>query len=200
MQPSKNLFGLVLSGGQSSRMGQDKGLLQYHGVTQRAHLYSLLQQVCERVYLSLRPCQEAELEGDFQYLLDELDVRGPLNGILSALQQHPQAAWLVVACDLPLVNASTLEKLVRERDSSKIATAYATTGSHLPEPLVAIWEPAAFAPALAFTETGKTCPRKFLLHTDIKLIHPADDEELYNANSPEEFAYITQKLHHGQQI
>ncbi|RNI27567.1 molybdenum cofactor guanylyltransferase [Rufibacter immobilis] len=200
MQTDKPMYGLVLSGGQSSRMGQDKGLLRYHGQSQREYLYQLLQGTCSRVFMSLRPGQEAEVPPHLNYLLDSHELRGPLNGILSALLQHPQAAWLVVACDLPLVQELTLQKLLQERDPQKIATAYALTGSDLPEPLLAIWEPAAYAPALAFSQTGKTCPRKFLLQSDIKLIHPAQDEELYNANNPEDFAYITQKLHHGQPL
>ncbi|RNI30589.1 NTP transferase domain-containing protein [Rufibacter latericius] len=197
MQLSKEIYGLVLSGGQSSRMGQDKGLLQYHGVPQREYLYSLLQPFCTKVFLSLRPGQVADEQSQMNFLRDTHEVRGPMNGILSALRQYPQVAWLVVACDLPLVHAGTLEKLVHERDLHRVATAYAANGSPLPEPLLAIWEPKAYEPALAFTETGKTCPRKFLLNADTKLIYPADDEELYNANSPDEFAYITQKLSHG---
>ncbi|GGK68599.1 NTP transferase domain-containing protein [Rufibacter glacialis] len=200
MPADKELYGLVLSGGQSSRMGQDKGLLRYHGVPQREYLYQLLQMVCDRVFLSLRPGQEEGLTSGVNFLLDNHDVRGPLNGILSALHQHPQKAWLVVACDLPLVSEKTLQKLVAERDNTKIATAYAAAGSPLPEPLLAIWEPAAYAPALAFSDTGKTCPRKFLLQEDIKLIHPDSDEELFNANHPEEFAFITQKLSHGKPL
>ncbi|GAA4295534.1 NTP transferase domain-containing protein [Nibribacter koreensis] len=191
------LYGLVLSGGQSTRMGQDKGLLSYHGQPQRDYLYHMLNSVCPQVFLSVRPGQEQEVSNEVNVLADALEVRGPLNGILSAMQQHPQAAWLVIACDMPLVRVSTLQKLVVARDLTKTATAYAVQGSDLPEPLLAIWEPGAYASALAFTQTGKTCPRKFLLNADTKLIYPDQDEELYNANHPEERAYILQKLHHG---
>lgn len=191
------LYGLVLSGGQSTRMGQDKGLLSYHGQPQRDNLYHMLQNVCSQVFLSVRPGQEQEVSNEVNVLVDALEVRGPLNGILSAMQQHPQAAWLVIACDMPLVRVSTLQKLLVARDLTKTATAYAVQGSDLPEPLLAIWEPGAYASALAFTQSGKTCPRKFLLNADTKLIYPDQDEELYNANHPEERAYILQKLHHG---
>jgi molybdopterin-guanine dinucleotide biosynthesis protein A len=195
------LYGLVLSGGQSTRMGQDKGKLQYHGVPQRTYLYQLLQQVCSEVFLSVRPRQEEEVvDGDFQFLLDSHDLKGPFNGILSALQQHPDKGWLVVACDLPLVNLNTLQKLIAARNPGKIATAYAAKGTDLPEPLLAIWEPAGYEPALAFTQAGIFCPRKFLLNSDVQILHPADDAELYNANRPEDYAYIMQKLNHGQPL
>ena len=200
MLANKPLYGLVLSGGQSSRMGQDKGLLSYHGQPQREHLYHLLEAVTSKVFLSMRPGQEQEIPIGYEILVDTHEVRGPFNGILSAMQQHPEAAWLVLACDLPLVNLGTLQKLVAERDANCMATAYAAQGSPLPEPLLAIWEPAAYEPALTFTQTGKTCPRKFLLSTDTQLIHPALDEELFNANHPEEYAFILQKLNHGTAV
>ena len=47
------LHGLVVCGGQSTRMGMDKSQLQYHGVPQREWLYELLQPLCEDVYISL---------------------------------------------------------------------------------------------------------------------------------------------------
>ena len=198
-ETNKPLYGLVLSGGQSQRMGQDKALLNYHGKPQRRHVYELLLQVCDKVFISLRPGQEQEVEGGLNFIIDTDSLRGPINGILSALQQQPQAAWLVVACDLPLVTIETLQKLVRERQPGKIATAYAAKGSDLPEPLLAIWEPQAYAPALAFTQTGKACPRKFLLNQDIQIIHPQSDEELYNANAPEEYEYAKSKVAYGPQ-
>ncbi|AMM52937.1 hypothetical protein TH61_13050 [Rufibacter sp. DG15C] len=200
MQETKPLYGLVLSGGQSSRMGQDKSLISYHGQPQRSHLYQLLQGVCIQVFLSVRAGQEQEIPSELAVIKDELEVRGPLNGILSAMQQHPVAAWLVIACDMPLVAFETLQTLVAARDDRRTATAYALQGSDLPEPLLAIWEPSSYAPALAFVQTDKTCPRKFLLNADTKLIHPAQDEELYNANHPHEYAYILQKLSHGTTV
>jgi molybdenum cofactor guanylyltransferase len=200
MQSSANLFGLVLSGGQSTRMGQDKGLLHYYGQTQRLHAYRLLQKVCSRVFLSLRPGQESALEANIEFLLDNQPFRGPINGILSALQQHPNTAFLVMACDLPLVIESTVLKLVRERDTSYLATAYAAECSSLPEPLLAIWEPTAYLPALAFAQEGKFCPRKFLLQNPTTLIYPAQPDEIFNANHPEEFRYAKNQLRHGNQV
>ncbi|AKQ45625.1 hypothetical protein TH63_08135 [Rufibacter radiotolerans] len=200
MQATGNLYGLVLSGGQSTRMGQDKGLLQYHGKTQRQHAYQLLQQVCDRVFLSLRPGQEHNLEDQMEFLLDNHPFRGPINGILSALQQHPSAAFLVMACDLPLVTESTVLNLKQERDPSLTVTAYAVEGSELPEPLLAIWEPSAYEPALAFALGGTFCPRKFLLQAHTKLIRPNNAEEIFNANNPEEYAYALNQLRHGKQV
>ncbi|NNE77041.1 MAG: NTP transferase domain-containing protein, partial [Pricia sp.] len=48
------IYGLVLAGGKSSRMGKDKGLIPYHGMPQREYLYHLLGRVCDKTFLSIR--------------------------------------------------------------------------------------------------------------------------------------------------
>jgi molybdopterin-guanine dinucleotide biosynthesis protein A len=108
--------------------------------------------------------------------------KGPLNGILSAHHAYPDKAWLVVAVDLPHLTNETIAQLINQRDSQKLATAYATTQSKLPEPLIAIWEPETLKKAETYIQNGSTCPRKFLIGQEIKTIFPADDAELFNAN------------------
>lgn len=183
-----NVLGLVLSGGKSTRMGADKGMIVYHDAPQREHLYTLLQQVCEKTFLSLRKDQEIGKVGNHRILVDNDDYRGPFNGLLTAHKAHPDAAWLVLACDLPLMDLEALQELVAARDTSKMATAFALRENPLPEPLCAIWEPHGLQKAIAYLEAGNgTCPRKFLINSDVHLVHPARPEVLLNANSKTEY-------------
>jgi len=189
------LYGLVLSGGKSTRMGTDKGLIKYHGVPQREHLYDLLNQVCGEAFISLRKEQEADLPSRMQTIIDLNEFRGPYNGLLSAHKKHPEAAWLVLACDLPLMDLNAIKELISQRDTTKQATAFALKENPLPEPLCAIWEPHAFADSLAYLESGVgTCPRKFLINHDTKLVFPKDENVLLNANSEEEYKEAIEKL------
>jgi molybdopterin-guanine dinucleotide biosynthesis protein A len=108
-------------------------------------------------------------------------------GIRSALAAHPDAAWLVVACDLPFLADQELVRLLAERDPDALATAYSSAYDGLPEPLCAIWEPAA-APALAeYQSGGGNCPRKFLSSHPVRLLQPRDRRALDNINTPEEY-------------
>ncbi|MCP4456781.1 MAG: molybdenum cofactor guanylyltransferase, partial [Cytophagales bacterium] len=133
-----DLNGLILTGGKSSRMGEDKSLIEYHSKPQSQYLYELVKEFLPNTYLSVRGGQQFNYQCDV--IEDQLSTKGPINGILSAMKLYPDKAWLVLACDLPLMTRETIKYLIEERDQSKLATAYATDKTGLPEPLVAIWE------------------------------------------------------------
>lgn len=182
------IYGLVLAGGMSTRMGEDKGILQYHGVPQREYTVNLLKSCGIKTFLSVRSDQQEEISASMDIILDQDIYRGPFNGLLSAHSNYPEVAWLVVACDMPLLEASDLQFLIQERDPNRLATAYAAVKSGLPEPLAAIWEPAGLAAAQTYLETAtSSCARKFLINHDTKLVHPKEDRTLANANDPEAF-------------
>lgn len=190
------LYGLVLSGGKSTRMGSDKGLITYHGMPQREYLYHMLERVCERTFVSLRKEQEAEMPFGFATIADEDKFKGPYNGLLSAHSKHPEVAWLVLACDLPLMDLISLQQLIAARDPNVSATAFAQKDNPLPEPLCAIWEPKALKDSVNYLEEGNgTCPRKFLINNDeVKLVFPENENVLLNANSEEEYKEALLKL------
>ena len=195
MISTAKIYGLVLSGGKSTRMGTDKSLIEYHGIPQREHLYHLLSKVCERTFISLRAEQEAKIPFGFATIADEEKFRGPFNGILSAHTRHKEVAWLVLACDLPLMDLPALEQLIKERNPEKLATAFANEEDPLPEPLCAIWEPHALHKAISYLEAGNgTCPRKFLINNDTKLVFPKNKNVILNANSKAEYIEALAKL------
>lgn len=185
MTTESELYGLILIGGSSTRMGRDKAAIQYHDKPQAQYLFEVLRSFLPNTFVSVRQGQTC----DFTDLVieDALDTKGPINGILSAMTAHPDKGWLVLACDLPLVSERTIRQLIHARDPKKMATAFAGE-SNLPEPLMAIWEPASFTNLRKHhLDEGKNCPRKFLINSDIRLIQPQDEMELFNANSPEEY-------------
>ncbi len=189
------LYGLVLSGGKSTRMGEDKGLIRYHDLPQREHLYTLLEEVCDRTFLSIRSDQKQEIAKGFDTIIDADEYRGPYNGLLSAHMAHPKVAWLVLACDLPLMDSQALKELIEARNTDKIATAFASVENPLPEPLCAIWEPEALKRSISYLEGGNgTCPRKFLINSNVHLVFPKRREVLLNANSRTEYKEALSKL------
>lgn len=190
------LRGLVLAGGQSQRMGQDKGRIAYHaGQEQRAHAAALLAPFCEDVLVSCRAEQAAELAAaGLQPLPDTFLGLGPMSGLLSAFQLDPNAAWLVVACDLPFLSEATLQHLVQHRHMGRMATAYQSPANEWPEPLITIWEPQSYGTLLRSLSQGYSCPRKALINSDIELLPAPAPEELRNVNTPEEAQQARQEL------
>ena len=193
------LRGLVLAGGRSERMQTNKGALHYHGLDQRQYTAALLAEFCPDVRVSVRPDQTAELPAGLIALPDTFLNLGPLGGILSAFQADPNAAWLVLACDLPFLTRDTLEYLVTKRQPARMATSFRSPWDAFPEPLVSIWEPRSYGQLLRFLGLGYSCPRKALINSDIELLTPSMPEELRNVNTPAERAAATQELSSGRQ-
>jgi len=187
------LHGLVLAGGKSTRMKADKGKMIYHEKPQRDHLYALLSGHVNNSFISCRKDQQAELK-DHNLIMDRFDELGPFGAILSAFSAYPDNAWLVVACDLPLIDKGVIRKLVEHRDPSKVATAYHNPKTGFPEPLITIWEPKAYMTMLQFLALGYSCPRKVLINSDTNIIEPENPDVLRNVNHPEEAGEIKKMI------
>ena len=188
------IYGLVFAGGKSTRMGEDKGLISWHGIPQRNYTAQLLGQFCDEVFISCREEQVAEIGNTFQTITDSVDGKGPMVGILSAFKKYPDVAWLVMACDLPLIDEKTIAHLIKSRDASVIATTYISPHDGLPEPLITIWEPSSVDALNSFREQGYNCPRKVLINSNAKIIEPTSSHALMNANTPEDAAEVKKIL------
>ncbi len=186
---SAPVYGLILAGGLSSRMHRDKAAIEYRGKTQLDRAFELAGRHVSRVFVSVRASQTSDpARAKRPLIVDSVAGEGPTVGIRSALAAHPQVAWLVLACDLPFLSDAALSHLLHERDPASLATAYNSAHDGLPEPLCAIWEPAAGAALAAYEAGGGHCPRKFLIRHSIRLLEPLDRRALDNINTPEEYA------------
>lgn len=115
-------FGLVLAGGKSSRMGQDKACLQWDGMTLLERQFSLLEKALgqNRVFVS-------GTRRGYPSIPDEMPNRGPLEGIRSAFQTLSVTCkneWsvLVVPVDMPLLREADLVDLFSCRGDGDVIT------------------------------------------------------------------------------
>jgi molybdopterin-guanine dinucleotide biosynthesis protein A len=164
-------------------MGRDKATLVYRDKPQVEVVRELLSGVCARVFTSCRPDQENLPE---PVLRDRYDNIGPLAGVLTAMDAHPDCAWLVAACDLPFLDRATLEFLVAHRDPGAPATAFRGRLDRKPEPLCAIYEPTFRGALHQYVREGVTCPRKILMRSAALLLDLPQPFALENANRPED--------------
>jgi len=180
------LYGLVLAGGKSTRMGEDKSLIAYFGLEHRIYLAKMIAPFCEKTYIS---CQENQLSENLDGcnpLIDLVPSKGPMSGLISAFLTHPNAAWLVIPCDLPLFSAKNITQLLNERDEQGIATVFTSSNHDFPEPLIGIWEPSAFPLLEQQYEEGNYSLLNILNNNYIYLVTALYPEGLTNVNTPEE--------------
>ena len=180
------LYGLVLAGGKSTRMGEDKSLISYFGLEHRIYLAKMIAPFCEKTYIS---CQENQLSENLDGcnpLIDLVPSKGPMSGLMSAFLTHPNAAWLVIPCDLPLFSTKNITQLINERDEQGIATVFSSADHDYPEPLIGIWEPSAFPLMEQQYKEGNYSLLNILNNNYISLVSALDPEGLTNVNTPEE--------------
>jgi len=169
-------------------MGHDKALISRGGgQSQLAYAVGVLDECVDRVFVSTRADQKGDEErARFEQIVDSYDDLGPVAGILSALEAHPQVDWLVVACDLPNIDATTIRCLLEAGDASKEFTAYTSSYDGLPEPLCAIYHVGCLKTVRRFVDDGINCPRKILIRSDTRLLDQPDPTALDNINTPDD--------------
>ena len=133
------IFGCVLIGGASSRMGKPKHLLPRDGRTWLQHTTELLQNVCEQVIIVGSGSVPDEL-GSHRRLADISEAEGPMAGLLAAMRWAPQVSWLVTACDLPEISLEVLRWLLATRTPGAWATLPGSAGEAGVEPLLAHYD------------------------------------------------------------
>jgi molybdenum cofactor guanylyltransferase len=189
------LYGLVLAGGHSRRMQRDKAMLPYAGEAQLERALRLLASEVAQPFVSISAEQRADPRRTrYQCIVDLTPDLGPIGGIQAALNAYPERAWLVLGCDLPFLEASTLRHLIERRAHARIATAYRSRRDGQPEPLCAIYEPASRAPLEAAIAAGRLCPRAFLSQHDVELLDLIEPLALENVNTGPEYGAAVSAL------
>ncbi|MFC4993928.1 NTP transferase domain-containing protein [Rubritalea tangerina] len=160
-------------------MGQNKAQLIYRDDTPEwLRLHSLLSAVCQSTFLSHPEDQDFGVP----YIADPAD--GPLAAIHAAQAAHPGARWLVLACDLPLLDSETLQNLVEHSNQTHHATGYLSRIDQRIEPLCSIYEPSSRPHIEAALKANTFCPRSVLESLDTHTLTLPNPHALDNANSP----------------
>ena len=133
------VWGCVLIGGKSRRMGQPKHLLQQDGRTWIERAVSVLRPRVAQVVIAGAGHLPASLAGD-RRVDDVPGLGGPLAGILAAFRRYPQVSWLVAACDLPDMQDGALQWLLEHRRPGVLAVMPDLAADGRIEPLLAYYD------------------------------------------------------------
>ncbi|MEQ8924205.1 MAG: molybdenum cofactor guanylyltransferase [Fulvivirga sp.] len=171
--------GLVLMGGQSSRMVEDKAFLKinYKPLFEIAH--DLLTEFCDQVYLSCHEGQAAKLSKKYTLLVDDESFKGPIGGIRQAFAKET-THWLILPCDMPFLTKNSIEKLLIDANKNDVVCASDASGQI--NPLVGLYKSTCSEKLKNYTGDS---PKEF-----VKLVRfgaiPFSAKELVNLNRPED--------------
>lgn len=197
---------IILAGGHSSRMGSPKHLLRLPDGPLYAHLIRILHQALpdsKNIYFSVADRSELDavlrkgvISLPFPSTANPTPIKlsllrddqgqdiGPAAGLLAARRADPEATWLVVACDYPLLQASAVRQLVKRYKAP--ATCFKNADG-FGEPLLGIWSPQALRTLEENVQNGRSGPNYTLKQLNSTLIAPAREDWLTNANTPQEW-------------
>lgn len=151
------VFGAVLIGGASRRMGFPKHLAAVGGQTLLERVVKALEPEVERTLI----VGAGELPAGMRSVdqtADDIDCgRGPVAGILTAIRSAPQACWVVAACDMPQIDVDAVRWLLGERAIDRWAV-LPRSGDRI-EPLLAVYEPQACSLLEDLRDAGRLAPR-----------------------------------------
>jgi molybdenum cofactor guanylyltransferase len=139
------MTGVILCGGQSTRMGTDKGLLKLHANTWARTAVDKMAALDLPVVISINPAQYDSYAAIFppsQLVKDNntLQLRGPLCGLLSVHLAYPAEDLVILACDMPLLEPNLLKELMHQYRQQETADAFVYTNDNEPEPLCGIYK------------------------------------------------------------
>jgi molybdopterin-guanine dinucleotide biosynthesis protein A len=175
----------ILIGGASRRMGRPKHLLELEG---RSFLERAVEALSPRAgeIVLLGAGEVPEAFGGLRRLGDAPGVAGPLAGILSAMRWRPEAAWIIAACDQPLISAAAVDWLLGQRRPEAWVVMPAAEGGV--EPLLAVYEPAARELLEEIAAQGRLGPSALAGHARVRSPTPpaALAPAWKGVNTPEE--------------
>ena len=165
------MLGIILCGGQSSRMGSDKGLLVHEAKTWAQTAFDKLSAIKIPIQFSVNTTQQNEYAKVFAenlLIVDNasLDIKGPLLGVLSAHLQNPDKDLFLLACDLPLMDTQLLKELFALYKQSKKYEVFIFTNDQQPEPLCGIYTAKALKKIITLKKNDQLAKHsmKFILN------------------------------------
>ncbi|MEN8120726.1 MAG: molybdenum cofactor guanylyltransferase [Bacteroidota bacterium] len=109
MSQTKQITGIILCGGKSSRMGQNKALLEINGKYIISYAIEMLQPFCDEIIISTNT-KELDFLGH-KTVKDIYDNIGPISGIFSALLKSKNNKNVILSCDTPFINSLLITEM-----------------------------------------------------------------------------------------
>jgi molybdopterin-guanine dinucleotide biosynthesis protein A len=190
MNDENKVTGVVLAGGLSRRMQQDKGLLRLHNRPMIRYALDVMLEVADDVVISTNQHQEEYLKFGYPVIADQTSsFDGPLAGILSAMDYAQTDILLVMPCDSPRVEARHLRRLLHALTSYDELAVVMTFGRI--HPVFLAVRTALKTDLQAYLQRGERKMQSWLeQHRLLKVDFSDDAEAFVNINTPAEWTAL----------
>jgi molybdopterin-guanine dinucleotide biosynthesis protein A len=193
---------LLLAGGLGTRLeGREKALLLLNGNTFIENTLRVLDRVCDEVIISFRDEAQLRQFGEYAHerktVLDTLQHAGPLAGMLEGFRAASGEYLLVVACDMPYINADVIDRLFKLADGHDAVVPVGASGKK--EPLHAVYKklPMLHAIEVSLLEGDRFAMSPVLKLKDVMFPEVRSLDDLgkegitfININTPEDLAKL----------
>ena len=175
---------IILTGGKSSRMGTDKGMLSINGQTMLEHICKQLRGTFSQILISAGDAEKYGFAG-FEVVRDEVPGQGPLMGIASALEASANEINFIVACDIPYIEMGCVRKMLTEARGADIVVP--TTDDRKYEPLFAVYRKSALDAIKRTLRKGGRKISEVFDKCEVKYIDLGKADWLININTLAEY-------------
>jgi molybdopterin-guanine dinucleotide biosynthesis protein A len=190
------IYGLVLCGGNSSRMGTDKSMLSYYEKPQRFHVYEMLQPFCQKVFISCSQTQVNSIEDGYTILTDDPAFQniGPMAALLTAFTQFPGKNILFIGCDYPFLTAADLSDFLSSSKTAKRSAAFYNQQEAIYEPLLARYSYQAFDALKKMYKANQYSLQLFLSEGQALKYYPAHKNSFTSIDTWEDYIKAVNQL------
>jgi molybdenum cofactor guanylyltransferase len=192
---NNDIIVMILAGGKSSRMGQDKALLEFQGKPLLTRISQMALSLTDQVYLVTSRGEKYQhiLPFSCQIVQENNNFPGALVAFYQALKQiNPERKWvLLLACDLPYINQETIQKWIDQLDNIPSETiAFLPRQEERWQCLSGFYRSSCLPLLEAFIQEGGNSFQKWLNSASVAEIYLDDPEVVFNCNTPEDWQKI----------
>lgn len=183
---------IILAGGQSSRMGQDKALLLVQGQPLLQKICSLAQDCSSEVYLvTSRSDKYQDIVPGGCNFIAETNSQGPLVAFARGLAQVETEWVLLLACDLPKLEAATVKQWLKYlTDVPQEAIALLPKTAQSWEPLAGFYRRNCLSLLNQFIAQGGRAFQEWLSLHPVAELPLTEQQVLFNCNTPADLAQL----------
>ena len=195
-----NMTAIILAGGNSIRMGQNKAFVPIDGVPIITRIHTLLTELFDEVIIITNQ-NDLFKNLDSRIYADLLPDKGALGGLYTGVFFSSFDYSFCVACDMPFIKGSLVQFLIRNRDNADAVVPRTSDGL---QPLHAIYSKGCLDAMRRVIDQGKYKIIDFYNLVKVKILEESDflyldplKESFMNVNTPEELRFAKAKGSQG---